>query len=70
MERKTKSGTTITTSLIPEKFAKVGQYLELQKAGGEWENGWKVMQTGAKVTDKEVNDRQRLYLKHREATDI
>ena len=53
---------------IPEKFAIIGRFLELQD-NGVWENGWKVIQIGARKGSEEVNERSRDYKKQRKASD-
>jgi len=56
MEIKKESGTTTTTSWIPEKFAKMGKYLELRNSNGEWVNGWKVVSVGARQTKTNLDE--------------
>ena len=57
-------------SWIPEKFAILGKFLELQDEKGNWDNGWKVSQIGDRKISKEVDERSRDHKKQRKASDI
>lgn len=72
LERLEKDGTkTFTTSWLPEKFARFGQYLELKNAKGEWVNGWKVTGvSGSGQESKWINERSQDYKNMRKVTDI
>ena len=73
MEKPLRNGGTLTTtSWIPVKHAKSGQYVKLRDGkDGEWIDGWKVVSVGSKEIDgKTALSRSRKHLEHRNATDI
>lgn len=66
---KLQRGLVRQTSWIPDKFAKVGKYLEL-KEDGEWENGWEVISTyGTKPEKQVIRDRDK-WRSQRKYSDI
>ena len=60
-----RKGNIQTTSWIPEKYAKVNKVLKLKAV-----DGWKVIEVGVEMDEKEVNERSRDYLKQRKASDV
>jgi len=61
--------TSRQTSYIPETYAIKDQVLQL-KENEVWEDGWKVIKVGPKVTADYVESNERNYLKTRKASDI
>lgn len=55
LERQLPNGIAHTTSWIPEKFAIVGEYLQL-KSGDDWINGWLVTSASERKEGKLVED--------------
>jgi len=62
---KLRKGSNVTTSWLPEEFAKKGKILML-----EHDDGWEVIEAGMSMDYKEVNDRSQDYKKQRKASDI
>ena len=69
MEKPEERGVLVTTSWIPEKFAKVGSIIDI-KERGKWVNGWKVMTSGTRMPVSEASERSNDYRYQREASDI
>lgn len=64
-----KTGSTETTTWLPEKFAQIGRGVSLKKPDGSWDDGWHVVKVGdARVAHDRIHDRE--WKKHRERTDI
>ncbi len=59
----------ILTSWIPEKFAVKGKYLEI-KIDNNWENHWLIKETYAKQKEEYLLEKERDYLKQRNASDV
>ena len=56
---------------IPEKFTKLNTYIKLKQEDDSWQDGWFVGKVyDIRIEEKEVRERERDYLHHREATDI
>ncbi len=64
-----RKGNTYQAAWIPEKYAVVGQYLELED-GGQRNNGWQVLSTGVRQWESFVREHSRDYLLTRRASDI
>lgn len=64
-----KRGTEGDTRWIPEKFAKVDQYIKVKRDGVE-EDGWQVLSVGARRDGQYIMEHERNYLTQREASDI
>jgi hypothetical protein len=62
LERKTPDGLERQVSWIPEQFARLGKYLKLLE-DDVWENGWKVVVVGGRMTKEEANERSQDYKK-------
>lgn len=63
-------GTEVQVVWLPEKFAKLNKYLELQEDKG-WENGWKVIEVNkTRLDEKNLLERSQDYKKTRQASDI
>lgn len=69
LEKPKGSGKCVQIAMIPEKFAKLGTYLEI-KNGEFWENGWLVKQIFVKCTDEEATRRRDEHRVHRTITDV
>jgi hypothetical protein len=62
---------TQTTSWIPEKYAKEGNYVKLKDRDGEWVDGWQVSFVSvSRRSYDEVVDRGQDYKRTRLASDI
>jgi hypothetical protein len=71
LKRKLKGGVTEeTTSFIPEPFCVIGKVVKLKDEEGQWRDGWVVESAGERFPEEAVNRMNRMYLKHRETTDI
>ncbi len=58
------------TTWIPEKYAKLNKYLELQE-DNSWDNGWQVIAISkVRLDEKNLIERSQDYKKTREASDI
>ena len=57
-------------SWIPEPYAHSGNYIQLKKYDGTWEDGWKIIDVGARVTLNECLERSQDYKHQRKASDI
>jgi len=62
-------GNTVQTAWIPLAFATVGLAVRL-KDGGEWEDGWRVQSTGARMPDDYIRQYNHDHGRMRQATDI
>lgn len=51
-----RNGTKETTSYIPVKFAKQGDFLQLKDEDGNWEDGWEVLLAGSPVSGQFVEN--------------
>ena len=60
----------VTTSWIPQKYAKKGKYLKLKNDDGEWENGWQVIDTFGVRPTADIMERSQDYKHQREASDV
>lgn len=60
----------VLTTWIPDSFASVGKLLKLKNDNGEWDDGWKVVETYNRVSEKEVIDNSRDFMRQRKASDI
>ena len=65
---KLKSGTKETVTWLPEKFAQKGRGVSLKKDDGTWDDGWAVVEVGARGTADMIHDRE--WKHHRKVTDI
>lgn len=55
-----RNGIRLRTSWIPDEFAVLGQYLRLQDADKQWENGWQVLEVGSEAIEyKKLHERWR-----------
>jgi hypothetical protein len=63
-------GVSVTTSWLPERFAKVGRYVKLKRDDDSWEDGWQVVSTGARMKESILRDRSQDYKRTRQASDI
>lgn len=71
LELRDQDGARLLVTWLPSKFAKRGMFLNMKhKVTGEWENGWEVLETWATKPSKWILERERDWMKHREATDI
>jgi hypothetical protein len=50
-----KKGETTTTSWIPEKFVKLGNFVKLKDENNEWVDGWKITFVGSKMSYDNCN---------------
>ena len=66
LERRTETGTTETTSWLPTNHARVGHYVKLKDANGEWTDGWIVRLVGP--TTSEPPDWRKAIRQHRHRT--
>ena len=67
---KLRKGDAVTTSWIPERFAKKGKCLKLRD-NDEWVDGWLVIDVGdARQPEEIVVARSQDYRRQRRATDI
>lgn len=63
-------GDAVTTSWIPEKFAKKGKYLKLRK-NNEWVDGWLVVEVGdTRQPEEFVLARSQDYRHQRDVSDV
>ena len=62
---KLKKGDTYQVTWIPEKYAKIGKYLQLKD-----DDGWQVVEIYSKKDSKEVPKRSDDYKHQRKASDI
>ena len=60
-------GNSYTTSWIPNKFAKIGEFIKL-KNNGIWEDGWKVIEAFTMRSRDALVDPRKAIKKHRERT--
>lgn len=64
-------GQSVTTSWLPEKFAKVSKFLKLKNKDGTWDDGWQVVTVGNdRMAHEEVIERSQDYKHQRMASDI
>jgi hypothetical protein len=67
--RTTSRGVAVTTSYIPQRFAKVGKTLKLKDELDRWCDGWTVESAGENVIDAEsVVDYRKAIRLHRQQT--
>ncbi len=59
-----------TTSWIPESFAKRGKILKLKRDDGVWDDGWRVVGVGARMTTAETIERSVDFKYQRKGSDI
>lgn len=59
-----------TTTWIPEQYAHLNNYIKLKKDDGTWEDGWKVIEVGTRLSEEYVLDHERDYKTQRKASDI
>jgi len=57
---KLQKGNTFTTSFIPSEFAKINKIIDL-KENGEWSKGWKVIEKGATLDAKYVEEKKKHF---------
>lgn len=55
---------------LPTKFARKGKVVKLKGEDGTWTDGWEVTEVWEVRSSEEVRERERDYLKQREASDI
>ncbi len=61
---------TCQTAWLPEMFAKVNTYVELE-INKKWEDGWKIINVGkSRLSGKEVSEQSQEYKHQRKASDI
>lgn len=72
MEREEEVGKAVTTSWLPEKFARIGQVVKLQnRATKEWSDGWIIKCVSSLSREKsEVIERSQDHKRQRKASDI
>jgi hypothetical protein len=63
-----RKGTKETVTWLPSKYAQKGRGVVLKKAVGTWDEGWVVVEVGARATADMIHDREHLH--HRKVTDI
>ena len=60
-----------TTSWIPEEIAKVGNLIRIKESSdAEWEENWKVVKVYDRKSLSQLSDKERDYLKQRQASDV
>lgn len=63
-------GESFQITWLPEKYAKVGNYVKILMGKDQWENGWQVLSCGVKL-DEEMAIKQRDYYRtQREGSDV
>ena len=68
-QTKLQKNESFQTAWIPTQYAEVGNHVKL-RVKGEWNNGWKIIETGTVMESAEVNDRTQDYKNMKKATDI
>lgn len=69
MRRNIVGGSVVTTSFIPQQFAKQGKVLKLKDDSDRWVNGWVVESVGTSVVESEsLPDYRKAIRKHRKTT--
>lgn len=58
------------TTWIPEQYAHVGNFIKLKQNDGSWENGWKVIEVGTRLSEEYVLEHERDYKTQRKGSDI
>lgn len=59
----------IRVAWIPEEFAKPGRIVKI-KINGDWDDGWSVVEAGARAPEDQVLERSQDYKRTRKASDI
>ena len=69
LKRKISGGVAITTSYIPQRFAKIGKTLKLKDELDRWNDGWVVDSVGDIVIEADnVPDYRKAIRLHRQQT--
>ena len=69
LTRKISGGVAVTTSYIPQRFAKVGKTLKLKDELDRWDDGWMVESAGDIVIEADnVPDYRKAIRLHRQQT--
>jgi hypothetical protein len=69
LKKVTDFGSIELVSWIPEKLAKIGKFVKL-KNEGKWEDGWKVIEVGARLSREDVEILEDAHRRHRDQTDV
>lgn len=65
----TKSGFDRQIAFLPQKFCRVGQFVDLL-SGEDWDKGWQVKSVSKPFTKKGLDWKHRANQKQRQASDI
>lgn len=69
MRRSTASGSSVMTSFLPRRFAKLGAVLKLKALDDSWVDGWVVEQVGGSAVDSsDLPDFRKAVRNHRKLT--
>ena len=69
MRRPISRGSVVTTSFIPQQYAKLGRVLKLKDADDGWVDGWVVERVGVSVIEAgELPDYRKAIRNHRKST--
>lgn len=70
IEKRVDERTTRTqVTWLPEKFARIGAYLQLRQATDNWDNGWRVLSVGSRaVSESQLPDAHATIRQHRRRT--
>ena len=69
MRRPIAKGSVVTTSFIPQQYAKLGKVLKLKDHDDLWVDGWVVEKVGVSVVDAcDLPDYRKAIRNHRKST--